>query len=155
MVSYIFQPLGFDFAVDLSRRFWFNCSLAFSVSSAVINESKCCNVSQQNTNREYGLKVFGTGSSNMPIKWTDADFFSNSVGYGNTEVQTSTNLEKKVTKSFKRQTGHLNTGMRELVSRGKGRFSRTKGSSDSRQTANQPIASLVKPASRLYQGPLA
>jgi hypothetical protein len=32
---------------------------------------------------EYGLKVFGTGSSNMPIKWTDADFFSNSVGYGN------------------------------------------------------------------------
>jgi hypothetical protein len=39
--------------------------------------------SRTQTGVEYGLKVFGTGSSNMPIKWTDADFFSNSVGYGN------------------------------------------------------------------------
>jgi tetratricopeptide (TPR) repeat protein len=32
---------------------------------------------------EYGLKVFGTGSNDIPIKWTDDDFVSHSVGYGN------------------------------------------------------------------------
>jgi tetratricopeptide (TPR) repeat protein len=65
--------------------FWCNCSLAFSVSSTVIEESKVLQrvAAEHKQEVEYGLKVFGTGSSDMPIKWTDADFFSNSVGYGN------------------------------------------------------------------------
>jgi hypothetical protein len=54
-VSYIFQPLGFDFAVDLSR---FGSLYTYMVSSPLINGPECC-MSQQNTNRvEYGLKVW-------------------------------------------------------------------------------------------------
>jgi tetratricopeptide (TPR) repeat protein len=65
--------------------FWFSCSLAFSVSSTAINESKLLQrvAAEHVAEVEYGLKVFGTGSSDIPITFTDADFFSNSVGYGN------------------------------------------------------------------------
>jgi hypothetical protein len=65
--------------------FWFNCSLAFSISPTLVEESKVLQrvAAEHKQEVEYGLKVFGKGSSDMPIKWTDADFVSNSVGYGN------------------------------------------------------------------------
>jgi tetratricopeptide (TPR) repeat protein len=65
---------------------WLTFSLAISVSSiSTVTKTEILQrvATEHQQEVDYGLKVFGNGLSDTPMKWSDSDFIAHSVGYGN------------------------------------------------------------------------